>query len=217
MGIVVVFNTANIEGESTVSGYDKAVDALSLRDAIEVATPQASGRARAGRTSGQTKHSNIELIRYKDRASPKLSEACAAGDNLGKVDIHLYRTLETGVQVYMTYRLDAVYVSRIENDTQDANGVVFQPHFVAASEVNPAPVTGVASVLSGLARGQGGVIRTAPRPAVGATRGAPQTREVERVWLNAAKVWWKYTPFQNGRAQGAIEKGWDIQKGAMAA
>lgn len=214
---VIVVEFAGIPGESTVSGFEEKVDALALREAIEVATPQASGRTRGARTVGQAKHSDIELVRYKDRASAKLAQACAAGENLGQVRINLFRTLEQGLVVYMTYLLDSVFVSRIEHDTLDGNGVVFQPHFVATSVTNPAPATGLASVLSGLARSQVGAIRMASRPATGGgLRGAPGSREVERVWLNSANVRWSYTPYEHGIKKGAIEKAWNIQTGVEA-
>ena len=211
--IVVDFG---FKGDSEVSGFEEKSDALAIRESLEVPTSQASGRTSQSRTVGQAKHSNIELIRYKDRASPKLAEACASGGRLTDVAIYLFRSLEKGPQVYMTYELKNVFVTRIEHDTMDGNGQVFQPHFVAASETNPPPAAGLASVLSGLARSQVGAIRTAPRPAVGTMRGAPGAREVERVWLSPAKVTWVFQPFANGKKQGKVTKGWHIVKGVEA-
>lgn len=213
MAVIVVDFGKAIPGESTLRNkYKDMADALAIRESLEVPTPQASGRTNAARTVGQAKHSDIELIRYKDRASAKLAQACAAGEAIASVKIHLFRALEKGPAVYMVYELEDVFVSRIEHDTMDGNGLVFQPHFVAASETNPPPSAGLASVLSGLSRTQVGAIRTASRPAVGTTRGAAGAREIERVWLQPAKVRWVFTPYVDGKGMGSVSKGWNIQQ-----
>ena len=212
MAVIVVDFGKDIPGESTLRNkYKDMADALAIRESLEVTTPQASGRTNAARTVGQAKHSDIELIRYKDRASAKLAQACAAGEPIKAVKIHLFRSLEKGPAVYMVYELTDVFVARIEHETMDGNGQVFQPHFVAASETNPPPSAGLASVLSGLTRSQVGAIRTASRPAVGTMRGATGAREIERVWLNPATVRWVFTPYVNGKKKGEISKGWNIQ------
>ena len=210
---IIVMEFENIQGESTVGGFEEKVGAIALREALEVAAPQASGRARGARTVGQAKHSDLELTRYKDRASPKLAQACSSGENLGQVRINLFRTLEQGLVVYMTYTLTQTFVSRIEHDTLDGNGVAFQPHFVSTSATSSPPSLGLASVVAPLARTQAGAVRLASRPAVAGVRGPAGNMEVERLWLNAAQVRWTYTPYDQGRKGGAIEKGWNIQAG----
>ena len=57
------------------------------------------------------------------------------------------------------------------------------------------------------------VIAPQARTQAAAVRGAAGNMEVERLWLNAAQVRWTYTPYDQGRKGGAIEKGWNIQAG----
>lgn len=211
---VIVLKFADIEGESTVSGFENQADAIALRESIEVAAPVGS-RIRGARTVGQAKFSDIEITRFKDAASPKLSEACSAGRNLGEVGIHLFRTLETGTVPYMTYTLSEVFVSRIENETLDEQGVALYPHLADSANVAPPSALGAAGlVFSNLRDLRGG------RAAVRAIAWAPKTSysnlEIERVYLSAAQVGWAYTKFVDGRNAGAIAKGWNVQQGIEA-
>ena len=213
---VIVAEFENIPGESTVTGFEEKVDALAIRESLEVAAAQVSGAVGGARTVGQARHSDIELVRIKDRASPKLAQACSSGENLGEMKINLFRTLEQGLVVFMTYTLSQTFVSRIENDTLDGNGVPYLPHFISTSVIGPSPALGLASVVAPLARGQAHAMRVAPRPAVQGIRGPLGNLEIERVWFNAAQVRWTYTPYTHGVAGGVIEKAWNVQAGVEA-
>ena len=125
---VIVVEVPDVEGESQVEGYADKLEALSIRETLEIPLPSTVSGQSAARTVGQAKHSDIELTRHKDKASPKLAQACSAGDNLGTVKIHLFRTLEGGLKVYMTYELENAYVSRIEQETLDDSGSAYGPH-----------------------------------------------------------------------------------------
>ena len=210
---VIVVEFANIQGESTVTGFTDQVDALSIRDSIVVSLPQGSGRTRAARTVGQAQHSDIGLVRYKDRASPKLAEACSSGRNLGEVRINLFRTIETGTVRYMMYTLGQTFVSRYENDTVDDDGMVFEPTMVPSAPTAP-PSWGAVGLMASVLGNSAVNMRPAPRSLRSGSRRGPQNQEVERIWLNAATVKWTYTPYAQGIKGGTVEKGWDIQKGA---
>ena len=192
----IVAEIPNAPGLSTVADYEEKVDALSISERM-LMTTAGGARPRSGRTVGRAKHHDIQLIRHVDIASPKLRQFCSAGTNLGTVKIHLFRSLETGTEVYFTYTLDQTYVSRIEVLTADDTGRAYTEHWgPGAGDMSP-----------GLAR-----LRVAPRFPV-APAGMPANREVEHVWFNAARVWWTYTPYEQGTAGGAIEKGWSIRRG----
>ena len=213
---VIVVEFVDIPGESTVTGFEEKVDAVAMRETLEVAAAQSSGSTSGARTVGQARHSDIELVRIKDRASPKLAQACSSGENLGQSRINLFRTLEQGLVVYMSYTLEQTFVSRIEHDTVDGNGIAYLPHFVGTSIVAPPSSLGLASVVAPMARSQAPALRMAARPAVPGVRGPAGTLEVVRVWLNAAQVRWTYTPYKHGAKGGVIEKSWNIQAGAEA-
>ena len=65
---------------------DDKIAAIAYYDAV---------RSAAG-TSGRARHSEIAVVRYVDKASPILAQACGAGTPLGKVKIKHFRNTDTG-------------------------------------------------------------------------------------------------------------------------
>ena len=182
----IVVDIQNIPGESELSGYEDHLDAVSIRETVEIPL----SKARSGAGGGNARHSDILLTRVRDRGSPKLAEACSAGTNLGEVVIRLCRAREGGMEVYMTYTLGAAYVSRYESDTADDQGLVYMPHFGPPGQP-PAPSEyGIASLLEPPLPEK---VRLSPRPMTAQPRGVAGNRDVERVWFNAATVQWLYT------------------------
>ncbi len=214
---VIAVEIDGILGECTIEGYADKLDALALEESIEVAVPQTAGSAGPGGGVGRARHSEIELTRYKDRASPKLAQACSAAENLGTVKIHLFRALETGAAVYMSYTLAETFVSRIEHDTLEERGVAFQPHMRPHSSGMLLPSKqGIASLVGVVVKpilgGNAAILRPAPRPVHGQARGPATNREIERLWLNASDVTWTYTPYVQGVKTGVVAKGFSIRK-----
>ena len=109
--------TISIEGEATQAGHEGELEAIAIRDLVEAPT---------GTSKAQL--SEIFLTRYRDKASPKLAEACSMGENLGTVTVSLFKNTETGPQIFMKYTLTDTFVSRIEHETAEANGGAFLPH-----------------------------------------------------------------------------------------
>lgn len=211
---VITVNIPNVVGESVVAGHADELDAIAIRESLEVAVAQGTAR-----NVGQAKHSDVELTRYRDRASPKLAEVCAAGENIGTVKVYLFRTQGEGVVPFMCWELTDAYVSRIEADTRDEQGEAFMPHLISdtsqqVAQTRPPPVYGFGSLLGSSASP---TIRLSPRALIPTARGAPGNQEVERLWLNATTVKWTYTPYVHGVAGGVVEKGWNIKTGAPLA
>ena len=212
----IIVNIPDIPGESTLKDYEDMCEALAMRDTIEVPVARSSGSQSASRTAGTARHSDVQLTRVKDRASPKLAEACSAGKNLGEVAIYFFRTIETGAVAYMRFTLVETFVSRIEWSTLDETGAAYQPHFVSTGDVSPPTSLGVVSVVGPLARGSSTKVRLAPRAMVGNGEGADRNTEIERLWLNPAQVLWTYTGYEQGASAGQIAKGWDFARGVEA-
>jgi len=190
----IVLNLKDVTGSSKVSGHEGRLDALSVREVIEVGA------------GGGARHSDIEVIRLKDKASPKLSVACAAGTKIEEGTIYFLQSGDSPLS-YMEIYLSEVYVSRIEHETEDDAGGVYLPHVVAGSAVSVSSSLGAASLFQ---PGKGGaLLSTNPsvRPAVAGTKGSPRNTEVERLWLSAARVRWTYKRDGNN-----VEKGWNIQQ-----
>ena len=210
---VIIVNIPDIPGESTLKDFEDMCEAIAIRDTIEVSTARTSGSQRAARTAGTAKQSDIQVTRVKDRASPKLAEACSSGKNLGEVTIHLFRTIETGAVAFMRFTLVETFVSRIEWSTLDETGAAYQPHFVSTGDVSPPPSLGVVSVFGPLARGSASQVRLAPRAMLGMGEGAERNTEIERLWLNPSQMRWTYTGYEQGASAGQMAKGWDFARG----
>ena len=208
---VITVNIPNVAGESVVAGHAEQLDAMAIRESLEVAVAQGTAR-----NVGQAKHSDVELVRYRDMASPKLAEACAAGENLGIVQIYLFRTQGAGVVPFMRWELTDTYVSRIEVDTRDERGESVH----AASGHRHVAAGRPDSAASRLRfRFVARFFVVADDPAVAAlahphAAWCARQQEVERVWLNPTTVKWTYTPYVNGVAGGVVEKAWNIKTGA---
>lgn len=211
----IIVEIAGIEGESTVMGYEDQLDAVGIRDSLETPAPASGGRAKGSRTVGQARHSDVELLRLKDIASPKLAEACSSGRKLDSVVIRMFRTLETGPVLYMSYELTDVFVSRIEHATLDDQGGALEPHIFDSSstEIAPAASQGAVSLVLTDLKSQGGS-RTSIRPVAWKATSSYTNLEVERVLLNPAQVSWIYNRYIQGQPGGNLQKGWDIQRGA---
>lgn len=210
---VIVLDIPTIAGESRVANYRDKLDAVSIGDIIDVPVPQ-GGSGSASRTVGKSRHANIEIVRFKDRGSPLLANACATGTNLGTVNIYLFRTLETGLVPYLNYKLEDTFLSRLEHETEDDLGTVYEAHIADGGNnlVGVSARQGAASLLP--VTGSEGV---ASRPSVRSVAPRMGTRstsvECERLWLNPASVTWTYTEYVNGSSAGNTSRGWNIQEG----
>lgn len=210
----IIVQIPGIPGESRVAGFENAIDALSIRDTINTTTA-AGSRPIPGQNVGQAKFSDLVVTRGRDRASPKIAQACSAGANLGEVSIHLIRQLGGFPAVYMSFTLRETFVSRVEYDTVDESGQAYQPHLDSVYTA-PASIYGAAASLATAnksLRESKGALRVAPRSLVSVPRGAVTNTDVERVWFNAESVVWTYTPYVNGVASGTVERAFSIALG----
>ena len=210
---IIAANIPNLLGESRISGYEDQIEAIGIRDHIALVLARGARPSR-GRTSGRSRHAGIELVRYRDRASPKLAQACSAGENLGEVAITCFRTLETGTVPYFAYVLCECFVARVETETLDATAGALGPHHDDETDAAPS-YHGMGAVVAALARARLD-LKVAPRALFPVARGVARTRQIERVWLNPAVVRWTYTPYEHGVPGGAIEKAWNVQQGIEA-
>ena len=179
----IVVHINNIAGASEAHGYAGNLDAVAINETLEIAPSAADAATDA-------KHTDVMLTRVRDRASPKLAEACAAGTALGDVTIRLYRGSGTDLDVYMTYVLKEAYVSRYEWDTADEHGGAYMPHFGPPGQPLAQPVYGVSSVVAAPETDRA---RLSPRPLVAHLRGVSGRAHVERVWINSSQVEWTHT------------------------
>ena len=206
--IVVEVPKEGFVGESSVPGYEDQIDALGIREAIELTVSQIAGSSRSSGGGLVGRIGDIELTRYHDSASPKFAEACSAATDIGDVTIRLFRTTEMGPKVYMAYTLTSTYISRVERMTLDEAGVMLMPTFNPAVRGAPPPAssTGLASLVAPLLTTQKISTQELVRSTAGIQPGMPTNRELERIWLNANAITWTYTPYVGAVAQGPVER-----------
>ena len=204
----IILEVTSIPGESTKTGYRGKMDALAIRDSIEVTSSySSSGGVTSSRTVSATKHSDIELIRKRDKGSPLLARACASGKDLGLVKIYFLKTVGTALRPFMEFHLTATYVSRYESETDDENGRAYLPHLGSQGSKRPALPPALVGGFSLINKESG---RPSPRALVSEIPAEIRSSEVERVWLCPTSITWKYTPYAGTVAGGVVEKTWSI-------
>ena len=215
MATIILDMGSTITGSSNLTGYVGKMPCEVVRDSLYSPKPTTTGTSNT--TVNKALHSDIAVVRYRDSASPKLAAAASSGTLFGTiaapiVKITLFRTESSTTTKYMEYELGAVYISRYESGTLDADGLEFEP-YVNPSDPMPPPSWGLAALLGATSTLPAGV-RQAPRPVRGGARGLPaaSNKELERVWLNAGSVKWTYT-----LTSGSVSAGWNITTGASIA
>ena len=211
----LVMDITDITGESEIEGYTNEVEGIALRDSIFVPPLVSTGSGSSARTSASARHADIQVTRFRDSASPKLWEACAASTDLGSVTITVFRSTTSGQQAYLVYLLRNTYISRIESESEDAAGTTFMPHVGPIGNINPSPAHGVGGMVINPASVPVASFGLSPMPVTGLPKGAPGTREVERVWFNGNEVRWTYTPYTDGVAGGVVQRGYNIRRGQV--
>ena len=183
----IILENENVDGESSVTAtvgtelkiFTDKVDAIGIHDFVEGAYGSSRGVAH-----------EIQLVRYRDRASPKLAEKCASGTGIGEVNIYIFKN-DGGVKLVMKLTLAGAYVSRIEYGTADSMGTAFQRH----NGDETLGAHGAASDLQDVGRSVNDARgysrkRARPKPLYMESPGTPTSTEVERVWLNFSAVTW---------------------------
>lgn len=109
----IMVKISGVEGESTLAGYERQLECVALRHAIQLPVV-AQGTAR---TEGASHHGAIELTHSIDSSSPALRLAASAGSNLGKVQITRMRNIGGETRPAEIVSLNNVYVVRVDVDT----------------------------------------------------------------------------------------------------
>ena len=194
--------TVLIGGESTVDGHTGEIDAIAIRDLIQAPTGSATAKV-----------SEIFLTRNRDKASPKLAQACSMGENIGTVTIYLLKNVDGTPSPFMTYTLAETFVSRIEHETAEANGGAYLPHQGFSGTAGN--TYGALYRLAGLNQNADRSYsrdRANPNPVFALPMADATDKEIERIWLSPASIKWTYTPYDSaGTAGGNVEKGWNLQ------
>jgi type VI secretion system secreted protein Hcp len=100
-----------IQGECT---DEKHKDWVAIQSFSHGMSQQVSASASAvgGRTTGRVDMQDFSIVKYLDRASPKLSLACCNGEHLAKVTVELCKAGKDP-QKYMEFKLSDVVVASV--------------------------------------------------------------------------------------------------------
>ena len=100
-----------IDGESTEDNHEDWIEVLGFE--WGVSQPSGSNYSSGGRTSGRADFQDFTVVKYLDKASPKLALHVANGQIIPKVELELIRAEGNGV--YMKYELQDVLVTSVRN------------------------------------------------------------------------------------------------------
>ena len=169
----IVVDIKTISGESEIADYTGEVEAVGISESIISGTASATGARVA----------DIEVIRFKDTASPKLAQACASGSNIGDVTVTVLADIGGIAQKTMEYTLKSTYVKRISYETLDQENLSHQSG-------------GLADAPQGLA-----------------LSGGFGNREMERVLFNAEQVVWTHSTYDSatGGVTASLERGYNLK------
>jgi type VI secretion system secreted protein Hcp len=110
-------DTVQIDGESTLTGFDNMVEVLSYSHGV--AQQVLGTTSHTGRTTGRPNFQDMTISKTLDATTPVLNYNCAKASNLGTVKLHLVRqdASEEGdyanAFAYMVYAMDNAIISSV--------------------------------------------------------------------------------------------------------
>lgn len=100
-----------IPGESTDDKHKDWIEVLSFSHGITQPVSATSSSA-GGATAERTQHEDYVIVKYIDKASPKLYEACSTGQHIKEVTLAMHRAGGDKLQ-YMEVKMEEVIISHI--------------------------------------------------------------------------------------------------------
>ncbi len=111
-----------VEGESTDSGFPKQMEIQSYSFGLRQATTWTTSSV--GSQAGQRVDiDELSVVKALDKSTPKLMQACAAGDHFGSATLSLRRALQGQQQIYMQYKLTDVIIGSVHDAGGGDGGV----------------------------------------------------------------------------------------------
>ena len=146
------------------------------------------------------------MVRYVDKASPILAQACGAGTALGKVKIKHFRNTDTGQEEYARFILVDAYVSRYTRATLDSKGVALGPQYGYHNDVPS--WRGLAAELAASSGETEATskAKASPLPMYDGQVTGFLNKEVEHLWFSGTQVGWYNTG-------DSVLVAWDINNG----
>lgn len=99
----------DIKGESTDDGHKDWIELDSFSFGMSQPAPSHTGSG--GAAAGKVTFGDVVVVKELDKASPKLMQAVATGENHGMVELHLTKKTDDGSTTYMRWELKNVRVT----------------------------------------------------------------------------------------------------------
>ena len=107
-----------IDGESTDSKHKDWIEVLSYSHAVEQEGASRSGGGQG--TVGRANFSDFSVVKYIDKASPKIVLTCASGAHVKSAKMELCQSTKDK-HPYMKYTLSDVVISSVKPSGQQTN------------------------------------------------------------------------------------------------
>jgi len=98
----------SFEGEATDTGHEGWSIIQSISAPISHSMGGFSGSERG---KGQTSLGDISIVKEMDNSSVKLQKACASGEKISKVEIHLCTVLSDKREPFLIYELEDAFIT----------------------------------------------------------------------------------------------------------
>ncbi len=113
----------NIEGESSDSKHQGWIEVLRYGIGVKQ-TVSATASSAGGASAERADFSDFSFRKYLDKATPKLTLACADGTHIDKIVVELCRA-GTDKVTFMTYTLSNCLISQIDTTSGNDTGANF--------------------------------------------------------------------------------------------
>ncbi|MCM2286443.1 MAG: Hcp family type VI secretion system effector [Desulfobacula sp.] len=102
----------SIEGDCTQKGRENTILVYSMDHKVEIPRD-----THTGLPTGQRIHKPLQIIKHKDKSSPKLFQACCSGEQL-KAELKFFRINEKGQEEhYYTIKVDNAIIVEMQEYT----------------------------------------------------------------------------------------------------
>ena len=99
-------------GESSDKAHKEWIEVIEFDHALE----QEAGATRAatgGLTTGRTTHRALRIVKFLDKSTPKLAQACSGGKHIGEVLVEFNKMIGDKQCPYMEYKLSDAVVTAV--------------------------------------------------------------------------------------------------------
>jgi type VI secretion system secreted protein Hcp len=100
-----------VQGESSDDKHSEWIEILSYDHGIDQPT-SATASSAGGGTTGRCEHRDYSIVKYIDRASPKLYELCSSGKHINEVTIEFIRSSGDKLK-YLEVKMEKVVISSV--------------------------------------------------------------------------------------------------------